>query len=104
MAKLPTPKINAILKPPASPKKKAPKEKVDIKANNVIALRTLRGVRKQMKCGKCGYPDSEVLRTLINDNNNYVKRRRKCLRCEYRFTTQEDVRGNQYVEKRTKTK
>lgn len=46
MAKLPTPKINAILKPPASPKKKAPKEKVDIKANNVIALRTLRGVRK----------------------------------------------------------
>ena len=44
MAKLPTPKINAILKPPASPKKKAPK--FDIKQNTVIANKTLRGVRK----------------------------------------------------------
>lgn len=45
-----------------------------------------------MKCQSCGYPASEVIRSEINDLKNYIKRRRQCLRCRNRFTTEENYR------------
>jgi transcriptional repressor NrdR len=45
-----------------------------------------------MKCMACGYPDSHVVSSERNYSKNLVKRRRECLRCGVRFTTQEKQR------------
>ncbi len=42
-----------------------------------------------MQCTHCRYPDSRVVYTLPHDQKNYIERRRECLRCGLRFTTQE---------------
>ena len=42
-----------------------------------------------MKCPKCGFLDNKVLDTRIHNEGEIIRRRRECLRCEYRFTTQE---------------
>lgn len=45
-----------------------------------------------MKCMSCGYPDSHVVESKKNEITNLIKRRRECLRCGNRFTTQERYR------------
>lgn len=45
-----------------------------------------------MQCVKCKYPDSRVVKSLHDDNHTYIKRRRECLRCGARFTTEENLR------------
>lgn len=44
-----------------------------------------------MKCPFCGFHDSKVIDTRPTDNNESVRRRRACLKCEKRFTTYERV-------------
>lgn len=44
-----------------------------------------------MKCPFCGFHDSKVIDTRPTDNNESVRRRRSCLKCEKRFTTYERV-------------
>ena len=56
--------------------------------------RTLRGVRKQMQCRHCNYPDSRVVETTKDERTNQIYRRRECVKCGVRFTTQEHLRQN----------
>lgn len=45
-----------------------------------------------MQCKACKYPDSHVLYTLHDDAKNLITRRRECLRCNARWTTQEKLK------------
>jgi len=44
-----------------------------------------------MKCPFCGSEETQVVDTRANLEANTIRRRRKCLRCEKRFTTYERV-------------
>ncbi len=42
-----------------------------------------------MKCPYCGFHDSKVIDSRPTEDNEAVRRRRSCLKCEKRFTTYE---------------
>ncbi len=44
-----------------------------------------------MKCPFCGSEDTQVVDTRANLEANTIRRRRKCVQCEKRFTTYERV-------------
>ena len=44
-----------------------------------------------MKCPFCKGPDTQVVDTRENEEGNSIRRRRRCLTCEKRFTTFETV-------------
>jgi transcriptional repressor NrdR len=44
-----------------------------------------------MKCPICGTPSTQVTDTRENDEGNIVRRRRRCLSCDKRFTTYERI-------------
>ncbi len=44
-----------------------------------------------MKCPCCGYTESKVVDSRPTDENERIRRRRECMRCEKRFTTYEIV-------------
>ncbi|MCI8387768.1 MAG: transcriptional repressor NrdR [Clostridiales bacterium] len=44
-----------------------------------------------MKCPSCGYPENKVLDTRSIDDDRSVRRRRECLKCQFRFTTYETI-------------
>lgn len=44
-----------------------------------------------MKCSHCQYPETRVVETRTDYDEN-IRRRRECMRCGMRFTTQENVR------------
>ena len=44
-----------------------------------------------MQCPKCGHPDTKVLDTRMVKNRPSIRRRRQCLKCEYRFSTVEEI-------------
>jgi transcriptional repressor NrdR len=44
-----------------------------------------------MKCPYCHHEDTQVTDSRITENGAAVKRRRKCLQCERRFTTYERI-------------
>ncbi|HEY9532363.1 MAG TPA: transcriptional regulator NrdR, partial [Burkholderiales bacterium] len=44
-----------------------------------------------MKCPFCGSDDTQVVDTRANLEANTIRRRRKCVKCEKRFTTYERV-------------
>ena len=44
-----------------------------------------------MKCPYCQFEDTQVTDSRITESGAAVKRRRKCLRCERRFTTYERI-------------
>ncbi len=54
-----------------------------------------------MKCPFCGAENTTVADTRINDDGDIVRRRRRCLHCEKRFTTYEraEIRLPQVVKK-----
>lgn len=54
-----------------------------------------------MKCPFCGAEDTTVVDTRINDDGDIVRRRRRCLSCDKRFTTYEraEIRLPQVVKK-----
>jgi transcriptional regulator NrdR family protein len=45
-----------------------------------------------MQCRACNYPDSRVVETRKDINSNQLRRRRECIKCGARFTTQELIR------------
>jgi transcriptional repressor NrdR len=47
-----------------------------------------------MQCKTCGYPDSRVVETTRDDRINQIYRRRECIKCGARYTTQEHFREN----------
>ncbi|MBE0446713.1 MAG: transcriptional repressor NrdR [Actinobacteria bacterium] len=44
-----------------------------------------------MKCPYCGFTDSKVIDSRLNETSNITRRRRECLECSSRFTTFEKV-------------
>jgi transcriptional repressor NrdR len=54
-----------------------------------------------MKCPFCGAADTTVADTRINDDGDIVRRRRRCLTCDKRFSTTEraEIRLPQVVKK-----
>ena len=44
-----------------------------------------------MKCPFCTHPENKVIDSRVSKDNNAIRRRRECLRCERRFTTYEFV-------------
>ena len=54
-----------------------------------------------MKCPFCGALDTTVVDTRVNDDGDIVRRRRRCLTCDKRFTTYEraEIRLPQVVKK-----
>ena len=44
-----------------------------------------------MKCPHCSYPESKVVDSRPTDENSSIRRRRECLKCQYRFTTYEVI-------------
>lgn len=47
-----------------------------------------------MQCKLCNYPDSRVVDTKQDESTNQVYRRRECIKCGVRYTTQEHFRDN----------
>ena len=54
-----------------------------------------------MNCTSCKYPDTRVVETNHSKHDDMILRRRECLRCGMRFTTQEHLRE---AKQRTKDK
>ncbi|WP_374682317.1 transcriptional regulator NrdR [Accumulibacter sp.] len=54
-----------------------------------------------MKCPFCGADETTVADTRINDDGDLVRRRRRCLKCDKRFTTYEraELRMPQVIKK-----
>ncbi|MFN3716470.1 MAG: transcriptional regulator NrdR [Thiobacillus sp.] len=52
-----------------------------------------------MKCPFCGHADTQVIDSRMNEAGDSIRRRRRCLACEKRFTTFEtaDIRPPQIV-------
>jgi len=44
-----------------------------------------------MKCIYCGFADSKVVDSRLNENGSSIRRRRECLECGKRFTSYETV-------------
>ena len=44
-----------------------------------------------MKCTKCDFLDSKVVDSRVTQDSNSIRRRRECLKCEFRFTTYEYI-------------
>ena len=47
-----------------------------------------------MQCRSCGYPESRVVQTNQDEKLNQIYRRRECVKCGARYTTQEHFREN----------
>ena len=47
-----------------------------------------------MKCPFCANGETEVLESRVVEIGNVIRRRRKCNKCDKRFTTYERVKGN----------
>ena len=52
-----------------------------------------------MKCPFCGHLDTQVIDSRVNESGDTIRRRRRCIACEKRFTTFEtaDIRMPQIV-------
>lgn len=44
-----------------------------------------------MRCKKCGYEESKVIDSRSTENGMSIRRRRECVKCQYRFTTYERI-------------
>ena len=44
-----------------------------------------------MHCTVCNHPDTKVIDSRISNNGLNIRRRRECLKCDYRFSTLEEV-------------
>jgi transcriptional repressor NrdR len=54
-----------------------------------------------MRCPKCGCQDDKVIDSRASREGATIRRRRECLKCNYRFTTYEEIeRGGLMITKR----
>jgi transcriptional repressor NrdR len=44
-----------------------------------------------MRCPKCGHSDDKVIDSRNSKGGTVIRRRRECLKCNYRFTTYEEI-------------
>lgn len=54
-----------------------------VKINSINAL--------LMKCPVCHYPDTKVIDSRVASDGLSIRRRRECLKCEFRFSTNEEI-------------
>ena len=54
-------------------------------------------IKIEFECAECGHKASEVVDTRFVRKYEAVSRRRKCLKCGFRFTTYELQKTNQYL-------
>lgn len=47
-----------------------------------------------MRCPLCHHADTQVVETRVSETNNVVRRRRRCPKCDQRFTTYEHAEIN----------
>lgn len=47
-----------------------------------------------MKCPSCGDLENKVIDSRLTKESDMIRRRRECLRCQYRFTTYERIEEN----------
>lgn len=50
-----------------------------------------------MKCSQCSHDDTKVIESRDVAEGSAIRRRRECIRCEYRFTTYERVERPQLI-------
>ena len=50
-----------------------------------------------MQCKSCNYKGSRVVETKPDEKTNQIYRRRECIKCGVRYTTQEHFRDNNKV-------
>lgn len=50
-----------------------------------------------MRCPECDSSESKVLETRVSKNGEMIRRRRECLKCSCRFTTQEEILRNEFI-------
>ncbi len=50
-----------------------------------------------MRCPSCGFEESKVVDSRPGEDNSFIRRRRECLACSYRFTTYERLGENPVV-------
>lgn len=50
-----------------------------------------------MKCPFCGHREDRVIDSRESEEDDYIRRRRECLKCERRFTTYERIEGISFV-------
>lgn len=53
-----------------------------------------------MQCVKCNYPHTRLVKIVQSDNGYYTTRRRECVKCGARFTTEENLKQTQQLEDR----
>jgi transcriptional regulator NrdR len=74
-----------------------------VRADGVGAVQEVPGLWRdgRMKCPFCGADETTVADTRINDDGDIVRRRRRCLKCDKRFTTYEraELRMPQVIKK-----
>lgn len=51
-----------------------------------------------MQCTGCKYPETQVVETR-QDGEEMIRRRRQCMRCGLRFSTQESIREPKKLKK-----
>lgn len=44
-----------------------------------------------MKCPTCNYKETKVIDSRLSTDATSIRRRRECLKCQYRFTTYEYI-------------
>jgi len=44
-----------------------------------------------MRCPKCGHSDDKVIDSRNSKGGTVIRRRRECLKCNYRYTTYEEI-------------
>jgi len=47
-----------------------------------------------MKCPSCGDLENKVIDSRLTKESDMIRRRRECIRCQYRFTTYERIEEN----------
>ncbi|NQZ59245.1 MAG: transcriptional repressor NrdR [Lentisphaeraceae bacterium] len=50
-----------------------------------------------MRCPECDCSEDKVLETRVSKNKTIVRRRRQCVKCGFRFNTQEEVIRTEYI-------
>ncbi|MFT4309998.1 MAG: transcriptional regulator NrdR, partial [Candidatus Woesearchaeota archaeon] len=48
-----------------------------------------------MRCPFCDYEDTSVIETRVQNNDNALRRRRQCEKCQKRFTTHERIESEE---------
>lgn len=55
------------------------------------------GIQLPMRCPKCGCQDDKVIDSRASREGATIRRRRECIKCDYRYTTYEQIERNKLM-------